>query len=578
MWSSTTRLAGVVPARTGKTTYVPGKGSYTRAKSGKAKSFQGNGPAPSGSVKQPEAAAATAPTVTVTSSGATATNFGSKRAARKAVRAQARSARRVKRIERAVLSEPQRTAKRPAPKVAKYVPPKAAAPPTSKPRMFKGHKTAGAPTLASLRSASQAGTLKVNQKGFAVTPQVRHAVKALKQARRTYAKKAMPQISGLRNKEQERFAETLSKKTKIPPKLAGEWVLQESGASSAGAGGEAGEQNQLGVGYPAHPTSFSESPYFNNTTPEQAAKATAKWMEGKIGGEYGYQAASSIEGIPKLAKSGASEDAIRAYIEGPSGWGTGAIGQSGVTATPGKAAPRVAKRLKRAEQKAQGLGLKVAKSASHVAGPSRIPSVVYIGKQAEKKFGLNVGENPAFGGVAPVHVPDSYHYRTDSKGRGEAIDVSGEPAQMMAFDHWVARKWGQGVTELFYDPGISIKEGAEIGAIGDHEDHVHVAVAMPGERIEGGMATPGGTAPVAGPGGAMFVGYGSTASAAEASATRARKAAAKGKGRRRSPMERFWATSRKLQSLGVSAFTVPKEATKGVTLAALEKKYGKAAV
>jgi hypothetical protein len=36
-------------------------------------------------------------------------------------------------------------------------------------------------------------------------------------------------------------------------------------------------------------------------------------------------------------------------------------------------------------------------------------------------MGLHVGENPHFGGVTPVHVQGSYHYK------GEAIDVSGDP-------------------------------------------------------------------------------------------------------------------------------------------------------
>lgn len=61
-------------------------------------------------------------------------------------------------------------------------------------------------------------------------------------------------------------------------------------------------------------------------------------------------------------------------------------------------------------------------------------------KQAER-MGLHVGENPFVGGVAPVHVKDSYHYR-DFPGKyqgrtlGEAIDVSGDASKMAAFYRW----------------------------------------------------------------------------------------------------------------------------------------------
>jgi hypothetical protein len=66
----------------------------------------------------------------------------------------------------------------------------------------------------------------------------------------------------------------------------------------------------------------------------------------------------------------------------------------------------------------------------HVAaGPK---TVVDLGKLAQQ-MGLHVGENPKFGGVNPVHVPNSFHYK------GEAIDVSGTPEQMRQFNHAVAK-------------------------------------------------------------------------------------------------------------------------------------------
>lgn len=66
------------------------------------------------------------------------------------------------------------------------------------------------------------------------------------------------------------------------------------------------------------------------------------------------------------------------------------------------------------------------------AGPK---TVVELGKLAQS-MGLQVGENPAFGTVHPVHVKNSLHYRN------EAIDVSGDPARMRAYAHRVAKLYG----------------------------------------------------------------------------------------------------------------------------------------
>src|SRR5436305_4589887 len=166
-----------MPARTGHTTYVPGKGSYTRGKSGKAKSFSGKGPAPSGSVKTPEKSYTEAPTVTVHADGSVSTSgYGKKQAARRAVRAQERRSRRVRSILNTKLSPPQKPSQ---PVARKYTSDPAKVVMTSKPNpeakppVFQGHKTAGAPTRAELSSAAKQGTLKVNAQGFAVTPKVR---------------------------------------------------------------------------------------------------------------------------------------------------------------------------------------------------------------------------------------------------------------------------------------------------------------------------------------------------------------------------------------------------------------------
>jgi hypothetical protein len=69
----------------------------------------------------------------------------------------------------------------------------------------------------------------------------------------------------------------------------------------------------------------------------------------------------------------------------------------------------------------------------HVAaGPN---TIVKLGKMAQE-MGLNVGENPHFGKVNPVHAPNSYHYK------GEAIDVSGDPHKMNRYARRVEQVFG----------------------------------------------------------------------------------------------------------------------------------------
>lgn len=64
------------------------------------------------------------------------------------------------------------------------------------------------------------------------------------------------------------------------------------------------------------------------------------------------------------------------------------------------------------------------------------------------------------------HAPRSYHYQ------GRAIDVGGSLAAMRQFYTEMSRT---NPTELFYDPMGGMKHGRNIGAIGGHGNHVHVA-------------------------------------------------------------------------------------------------------
>lgn len=64
------------------------------------------------------------------------------------------------------------------------------------------------------------------------------------------------------------------------------------------------------------------------------------------------------------------------------------------------------------------------------------------------------------------HAPRSYHYQ------GRAVDVAGSPSAMRQFYREMART---SPTELFYDPMGGIKHGRQVGAIGGHGTHVHLA-------------------------------------------------------------------------------------------------------
>ena len=64
------------------------------------------------------------------------------------------------------------------------------------------------------------------------------------------------------------------------------------------------------------------------------------------------------------------------------------------------------------------------------------------------------------------HARHSYHYR------GRAFDAAGSPGAMRAFYREMSRTRP---TELFYDPMGGMKHGRNIGAIGGHRTHVHLA-------------------------------------------------------------------------------------------------------
>ena len=99
-------------------------------------------------------------------------------------------------------------------------------------------------------------------------------------------------------------------------------------------------------------------------------------------------------------------------------------------------------------------------------------SIVVIGKYLQR-FGLRVGENPAFGGVGSGHSPTGYH------PKGLAIDVTDwRPDVAPAYEGGKAIPWKQRTGELSWRAkqlGL-FNEALGPGDPG-HDTHVHLALA-----------------------------------------------------------------------------------------------------
>jgi hypothetical protein len=92
-----------------------------------------------------------------------------------------------------------------------------------------------------------------------------------------------------------------------------------------------------------------------------------------------------------------------------------------------------------------------------VAGGSQLSSA----RSRAQELGLRITST-----TGGRHAPGSYHYQ------GRAFDAAGSASQMSRFYREMSRT---SPTELFYDPQGGMKHGRNIGPIGGHRDHVHVA-------------------------------------------------------------------------------------------------------
>ncbi|CAN5890346.1 hypothetical protein BH11MYX3_BH11MYX3_14750 [soil metagenome] len=92
-----------------------------------------------------------------------------------------------------------------------------------------------------------------------------------------------------------------------------------------------------------------------------------------------------------------------------------------------------------------------------IAGGSQLSS----GMSRAKELGLHITAT-----TNGKHAPHSYHYS------GRAFDAAGPSGAMRQFYREMSHT---NPTELFYDPMGGMKHGHNIGAIGGHGTHVHLA-------------------------------------------------------------------------------------------------------
>lgn len=110
--------------------------------------------------------------------------------------------------------------------------------------------------------------------------------------------------------------------------------------------------------------------------------------------------------------------------------------------------------------------------------------LVALGHFAESTYGLHCSEQSSFGGVHPVHVANSYHYKD------RAIDAAASPVNSAtlghaaAFAHYLVANYLTTMTEVIWNgpSPIFVKDGKLVPAqvyadvLATHKTHVHFAI------------------------------------------------------------------------------------------------------
>lgn len=131
---------------------------------------------------------------------------------------------------------------------------------------------------------------------------------------------------------------------------------------------------------------------------------------------------------------------------------------------------QAATRYLESQQQIAGVGGAGAIPSGSVSG--LLPRIAGIVSDMVRRFGLSITST-----TGGRHTAGSWHYS------GHAADLAGSPAAMMSATKYAYQNWGSLLHELFYDPWGGLDEGHQIGAIGGHSDHVHIA-AQRGAKVK----------------------------------------------------------------------------------------------
>lgn len=347
-----------MPARAGKTTYTPGRGSETRGRSGKAKTFQGTGAAPSGASKEPEATIHTSPVVTVRGGKVTTSGFPNQQAAKRAVRRQKRAERKVERV----LSQVEKRSQKRSQRVAKIKPPKRyKAPRPSKVPRAPAPKLAAPKATPPSKPASVAKISSVPGKNpylKGTPPQRKAARRELRQAKRAVRRAGPSKLPVLETPEQQKVAKTVLRigdrmgATKKEKLAAVETGLVESYGFKNLSGGDrdsAGWRQERAMYYP-NPTNVKASA--KRFYEESVSDTGGARGRGQTAGELAQSIQAS--GVPGAYDERKPEALaiLNAYERGG-------------------ATPKQRKELKAAKAKAVKLGLKVAQPKGSLGPPPK---------------------------------------------------------------------------------------------------------------------------------------------------------------------------------------------------------------
>lgn len=357
-------------------------------------------------------------------------------------------------------------------------------------------------------------------------------------------KAKVPRIEGITHgDEAKEFAQYLAKYTGLDPQFVGAWVQSEGGGYAAG--GEAGKNNWLGVGYPGEPTPFGRSSYFEGG-PKKAAKATADWIKGTLKGVPGYEyaAADGIKAIIPRAAGKGPKAALEALED--SGWGTdvSAVAQNlGMIKAQGKVAPT-------RTVAAKGIPKKGRKYFVKVDGSEHLKFVPLLARQLIKLSKAS-GE--------PIQVNSGFRTRSEQEASYQDYLNGGNLAAVPGTSN---HEFGLAADLELSDKQRSLLSKFGLGLPVPGEDW-HVEITDPELRSKAGYDEPGSVSPssfggsVGGAGIPAFpvAGGGSVASGMPALTSQSE---AKAKGRQKAgmtPIERLKLvkeiTSGNLEGLGV---------------------------